>query len=110
MPRSRASRGELKTTGRPSTRYCPEVGWCTPASVLMSVDLPAPLSPRRHITSPRPTRIDTPESAITEPKCLTRSRISMRGAGDDILALPRHFLADEVVEQHREEQHGAEEH
>ena len=79
-----------------------------PDRVLMRVDLPAPLSPRRHITSPRSTVIETPESAITEPKCLTTLRTSMR-AFVAMISAPRHFAADEVVEQHRQQQHGAEE-
>jgi hypothetical protein len=39
----------------------------TPESTLISVDLPAPLSPSRHITSPLRTLIDTPFSATTRP-------------------------------------------
>src|SRR5829696_6384807 len=110
MPTSRASRGEEKATGWPSTRYAPLVGWWTPASVLISVDLPAPLSPSRHITSPRPTVIDTPERAITEPKCLMMLRTSMRGVSFAISALPSDLLTDEVVEEHCKQQHRAEKH
>src|SRR5918993_1836691 len=112
MPASSASRGEPKATGAPSTRNAPLVGRCTPDSVLIRVDLPAPLSPRRHRTSPPRTVIETPASAITGPKCLTMLRTSMRGGSATMLtamsALPSDLLADEVVEQNREQQHGAE--
>src|SRR5260370_1157388 len=70
MPRSSASFGDSNCTGLPSTRYWPEEGACTPASVLISVDLPAPLSPSRQCTSPRLRRSVTPLSAITLPKNL----------------------------------------
>ena len=57
-------------TGLPSTRISPSSGVWTPDSVLISVDLPAPLSPSRQWTSPGRTSNDTSFSAITEPKYL----------------------------------------
>ena len=45
----------------------------------MSVDLPAPLSPRRQTTSPACTAIDTSSSAMTEPKYFETERASMSG-------------------------------
>ena len=74
MPWSRASRGVRKPTSAPSRKNCPEVGWCTPAMILMSVDLPAPLSPTRQVTSPARAVREAPSSATTLPKRLVRSR------------------------------------
>ena len=59
--------------------HLPASGRWTPDSVLMSVDLPAPLSPRRHSTSPALTYIDTSWSAMTLPKYFVRPRASMSG-------------------------------
>src|SRR5215813_5093637 len=50
-----------------------------PAMHLISVDLPAPLSPTRAITSPARTSKSTSLSACTDPKVLDRSRISRSG-------------------------------
>ena len=52
MPRSLASRGLSNATASPSISIAPEVGLWTPDRILISVDLPAPLSPSRHSTSP----------------------------------------------------------
>ena len=46
----------------------------------MSVDFPAPLSPRRQRTSPALTYIETSWSAMTLPKYLLMPRASMSGA------------------------------
>src|SRR5215470_2670391 len=113
MPMSSASRGDLKCTVRPSTRYSPLSGGCTPASVLMSVLLPAPLSPSRQCTSPRLRRSVTPFSAITEPKNLLTSS-SSRMWSTPLMARPsvateRNALADVGIEKHRGKQHGAKE-
>src|SRR5271166_2657944 len=83
MPRSSALLGESKRTGWPSTQYSPLEGRCTPARILISVDLPAPLSPSRQCTSPRRKRIETPLSAMTLPKnllTLSSARIVSSGA------------------------------
>src|SRR5690349_21765942 len=50
-----------------------------PAMHLMSVDLPAPLSPTSAITSPARTSKSTSVSACTDPKVFDRSRISRSG-------------------------------
>ena len=71
--------GDAKVTGLPSTYIWPSLGVCTPDSVLISVDLPAPLSPSRQCTSPALTVSDTPASATTGPKCLTSSCTSISG-------------------------------
>src|SRR5439155_4014479 len=70
MPACRASRGELNCISSPSTRTLPPSCWCTPERILISVDLPAPLSPRMHVTSPALTWRETSCSARTLPKYL----------------------------------------
>ena len=50
-----------------------------PAMHLMSVDLPAPLSPTSAMTSPDRTSKSTSVSACTEPNVFVRSRISRSG-------------------------------
>ena len=47
MPRSRASRGDRKLTGSPFRMSSPSSGGNTPATILPSVDLPAPFSPTK---------------------------------------------------------------
>ena len=46
MPAALASAGEVKRTSRPSSSMRPSSGATTPAMILISVDLPAPFSPR----------------------------------------------------------------
>src|SRR5690349_10242368 len=50
-----------------------------PAMHLMSVDLPAPLSPTRAMTSPVRTSKSTSVNACTDPNVFVRSRISRSG-------------------------------
>src|SRR5215467_7791634 len=50
-----------------------------PATHLMRVDLPAPLSPTSAITSPERTSKSTSVSACTDPNVFERSRISRSG-------------------------------
>src|SRR3972149_2129063 len=51
-----------------------------PATHLISVDLPAPLSPTSAIPSPLRTSKSTSESAWTDPNDFDRPRISRRGS------------------------------
>src|SRR3972149_6763926 len=51
LPSARASLGEARCAGRPSKKSWPLSGGCTPVMILISVDLPAPLSPTRPTTS-----------------------------------------------------------
>src|SRR6187551_930991 len=66
-----------------------------PAMHLISVDLPAPLSPTRAITSPARTSKSTPSSAVTDPKLFETPRVSSLGvavlavAGPTLVALTR---------------------
>ena len=59
--------------GLPSSTISPSSPWWTPEMHLMSVDLPAPLSPTRPTTSPARTSRLTPLTAVRPPKRLTRS-------------------------------------
>ncbi len=68
IPLWRASRGEANCTSAPSTRSVPSSRWNTPERILISVDFPAPLSPRMHVTARGvdvqrdvPEREDVPE-------------------------------------------------
>ena len=69
-----------RRSGRSSRPACrgsgssPEVGACTPASTLTSVDLPAPLSPTRATTSPAWMSRSMSVSADTAPKFLQMPR------------------------------------
>src|SRR3954454_12843950 len=78
MPSAEASCGELSEAGSPSNSTSPESYDWTPASPLISVDLPAPLSPTSALTLPGWTCMFTPLSTSTGPKLLRMSRSSMR--------------------------------
>src|SRR6185437_13783907 len=82
MPTSRASRGSWNTTGLPSINSSPLVGWCTPDSILMKVDLPAPLSPSTQVTFPARTVVEMSDSEMTLPNVLVMLRISSIGASE----------------------------
>src|SRR5690349_2968336 len=74
MPSLLASVGPLIVTGSPSNSTSPlSIGWM-PATHLISVDLPAPLSPTSAVTSPARTVKSTPCSTCTGPKCLSTPR------------------------------------
>src|SRR5689334_17576467 len=66
-------------TGWPSKTTSPESAAWIPAMHLISVDLPAPLSPSSAITSPRRTSRSTSVSACTEPNDFETSRSSRTG-------------------------------
>src|SRR5215217_8141730 len=79
MPRRAASFGPWIDTGEPSKRISPSsTGWI-PAMHLISVDLPAPLSPTRAMTSPAATRKSTWYSAWTAPNRFETPRSSRTG-------------------------------
>src|SRR3954451_16817619 len=79
IPSLAASFGPWMCTGWPSKRTSPpSIGWM-PATHLISVDLPAPLSPTRAMTSPAETWKSTSCRAITAPKCFDTPRSSWTG-------------------------------
>src|SRR5918998_1504613 len=79
MPSAAASLGPVSRAGSPSQKISPEsTGWI-PAMHLTSVDLPAPLSPTRAVTSPRRTVRSTSCSTCTGPKLLLTALSSRIG-------------------------------
>src|SRR3990172_1641980 len=70
MPREAASRGSTIRQGSPSVRIVPSSGRTSPMSIFMSVDLPAPFSPRMPWISPRFSTRSTPSQATRLPKRL----------------------------------------
>src|SRR6478672_10894276 len=74
MPRALASLGPCTVTGRPSKRYSPESNAWMPATPLIRVLLPAPLSPTRAVTWPARTSRSTPRSTWTAPKLFSMPR------------------------------------
>src|SRR5690606_32356645 len=85
----------------PRTAMRPRSGTRVPASVCISVDLPAPLWPTRPMHSPASTLKSTPSSARTAPKCFsTPSSFTMfgRGSGISVRHSPRSRRARSFLE------------
>src|SRR5690606_18267612 len=72
-----------------SKRTSPSSYGCTPARPLISVDLPAPLSPTSAVTLPGYTFSDTPLSTLTGPKLFLTSLSSIIGTSMDVPSLRR---------------------
>src|SRR5579872_1001242 len=87
MPRRMAAFGEVISTRSPSIRISPWSGLWTPERILISVDLPAPLSPTRPTTSRDWRSKFTPLRACTPAYHLCMSLTAMNGA----VILSRHF-------------------
>src|SRR5437879_2867901 len=68
----------LRSSPRISIR--PELGASNPVSILMVVDLPAPLGPRKPKNCPGATRRFTPSTAMSSPKRRVRDWVEMLGA------------------------------
>src|SRR4051812_13134928 len=94
----------------------PSSGFWKPEMVLISVDLPAPLSPSRPSTSPlRRCRLMS-RSAVTGPKCLdtcstrrtSSDACSCSGGTRSAKAAPLPHLPDVDVDDHRDEDGDAE--
>src|SRR6476660_5657220 len=79
IPSRAESFGPWMWTSSPSKCTVPPSNGWMPAIDLISVDLPAPLSPTSAITSPSRTSKSTSISACTEPKVFDRPRISRSG-------------------------------
>src|ERR1700691_4624592 len=106
MPLSRASCGEAKATRRPSSTISPSSAWNTPEIALISVDLPAPLSPASATTSPGKTSSETLVSAWTPPKCLETPRTTR--IGERSLNLPpTQKTTLRLIDQHGDDDHRA---
>src|SRR5271154_1442601 len=80
MPLSRASCGVAKSIGLPSSRISPSSWRNTPEIALMSVDLPAPLSPASATTWPGATSNETRFSACTAPNAFETLRTERIGS------------------------------
>src|SRR5699024_2086247 len=68
IPCASESLVEAMVTSEPSTSILPESGWCTPAIILIRVDLPAPFSPSSAWPCPRRTHEATSVITFTGPK------------------------------------------
>src|ERR1700728_4151513 len=88
MPRAVASLGEWMCTGLPFQISSPLDGCQIPAMVLISVDLPAPLSPTRAVTSPFGMSRLMSVRACTGPKLLLTPRSRSSGTSPDSAGLP----------------------
>src|SRR5689334_10517325 len=104
MPSERAWSTERSSTSSPLTISRPSSGFWKPERILISVDLPAPLSPSRPSTSPLPRCRLMSCSAVTGPKRL--ATFSTRRTSSDT-APPPH-AADVHVDDHRDEDRHAE--
>src|ERR1700761_4146235 len=116
MPRWRASSTLLGAYVSPLSHIVPESGLWKPQRILISVDLPAPLSPSSPSTSPlRRCRLMS-RSALIGPNdfltCSTRSTSSWAVCGPTIrswgtetsaTARPRSHPGDVRVERHRDQ-------
>src|SRR2546422_7723408 len=90
IPRRRASETERKCTGSPWSRTSPASARRAPATILMSVDLPAPFSPKSTCTSPGRRSKSTWSSACTPGNhLLSPRRRSSGGASATSVDAPR---------------------
>src|SRR5918999_693398 len=89
MPRRAASLGPWMFTSWPSKRISPLSNGWMPAMHLISVDLPAPLSPTSAMTSPLRTWKSTSNSAWTAPKLLETPTRSRTGVSSVTFVSPR---------------------
>src|ERR671922_142579 len=118
MPSDRAWSTDRSSVSSPLTISRPSSGFWKPEMILMSVDLPAPLSPSRPSTSPRRKCRLMSRSAVTGPKrlatCSTRSTSSdaRASSGDttrsSATAAPFPHAPDVDVDDHRAEDRAAE--
>src|SRR4051794_35525262 len=78
-PMRRFTPSGSRVTSTPPTVALPDVGFSSPHSMRMVVDLPAPLLPRNPKISPRATSNVTLSTATNLPKRRVRPRTSMAG-------------------------------
>src|SRR6266516_4071027 len=74
IPASLAAAGLCSAMGLPSASSVPLSGWCTPARILTSVDLPAPFSPTSPCAWPACSSIEPSASACTAPNAFAACR------------------------------------
>src|SRR4051794_12507844 len=97
MPSERAWSTERSSVSSPLMNSRPSSGFWKPEMILISVDLPAPLSPSSPSTSPLPRRRFTSRSAVTGPKRLPT--FSTRRTSSDTAPPP--YTPDIDVDDHR---------
>src|SRR5688572_24238172 len=73
------SRSTSGVTNWPRRRTSPASAVCTPARILIRVDLPAPFSPRRAVTAPAGSSRSTLSRASVPPNRLVRSLAARSG-------------------------------
>src|SRR5690242_14551761 len=108
MPSERAWSTERSSTSSPLTTSRPASGFWKPEMILISVDLPAPLSPSRPSTSPLPRCRSMLRSAVTGPKrfCTPSTRRTSSRIWSD--TAPPANAADVDVDDHRQQDRDAE--
>ena len=89
MPAAFDSAVEPKSTSSPRKRSVPASRRCTPATILTSVDLPAPFSPTSAWIEPGATRSVPDRSARTAPKDFSTSDELEQQAARSLLGLER---------------------
>src|SRR3954470_22809327 len=95
MPSARAWSTERSSVSSPLTNNRPSSGFWKPEMVLMSVDLPAPLSPSRPSTSPLPRCRLMLRSAVTGPKRLATPSTRRTSSDAAATAHPPHVGVDD---------------
>src|SRR4051812_24003474 len=104
MPSERAWSTERSSVSSPRTYSLPSSGFWKPEMILISVDLPAPLSPSSPSTSPFLRCRLTSRSAVTGPNRL--ATFSTRRTSSDTAPPPD--PADPHVDHHRDQDRDAE--
>src|SRR4051812_29239140 len=107
MPSERAWSTDFSSTSSPRRTIRPSSGFWKPEMILISVDLPAPLSPSSPSTSPRRRCRSSPRSAVTGPKRLTIPSTRRTSSSWSAKAAPLPHAPDVGVDDHRDEDRDA---
>src|SRR5881275_2403738 len=75
----RRTSSRSRTMSKPATSAVPDVGSTSVQSILMVVDLPAPLGPRKPKTSPAATSKSTPSTATRSSYLFVRALTATAG-------------------------------
>src|SRR6516162_807521 len=103
MPISHTRWAGRRRKSTPSNTSLPSRGRTSPATVFMSVVLPAPLGPTMHAMSPAATESETPHSACAAPYATSRWATSSIGTGSEISGhdlRTRHDLVRRALRKH----------
>src|SRR5215471_14304921 len=104
MPRREMRSGARPAISRPSSLTLPELGARSPDSMLMSVDLPAPLGPITAWISPMPSSNETAFVAVRPPKLLVSA--ATRRTGSAIALASRTEPLQGTADAARQQQNG----